>query len=101
MKLLFCRRCHDVFKLARETRCCSCGLTKGWYRTYEDESLMLDAEYSGEYAVPIGFSNKSLTEALRNIPKSGQGFRFEAFVIPKECDTFRSVDGKKNTRNYV
>jgi hypothetical protein len=31
MKLLFCDRCYDLFKLDFELRSCKCGLVKGQY----------------------------------------------------------------------
>lgn len=31
MKLLFCRKCQDVFKLDFEIRSCKCGLVRGKY----------------------------------------------------------------------
>jgi len=52
----------------------------------------IDAIYSGDDAVPIGFANGSLVEALRNQPEAGMGKVFTAFVIPKECETFVKVD---------
>jgi hypothetical protein len=35
----------------------------------------------------LGFDNASLTSAVKKRPYAGQGERFEAFVIPRECDT--------------
>lgn len=82
MKLLFCKNCYDVFKLIRRSRKCKCGLTKGKY------SDNLNATYTGEHAVPLGFSNFSLGNAILNQPESNRGKTFEAFVIPKNCETF-------------
>lgn len=87
MKLLFCTSCQDVIKLHEGvTRSCLCGKVSGKYLN------MLDAVYSGETAVPMGFANNSLLLALRNQPMVGLGETFKAFVIPKECDTFKKVD---------
>lgn len=83
MKLLFCRKCQDVFKLHTITKTCHCGETSGKY--FEDE---LNAEYEGP-CIPLGFANSSLTQAIRNQPESGWGFNFDAFVIPKECPTMK------------
>ena len=86
MKLVLCTECHDVYKLAQgETRSCACGKTSGRYLN------STDAEYSGETAVPMGFGNTSLVKAFQNQPESGDGKRFTAFVIPKECPTMRRV----------
>lgn len=83
MKLILCPECHDVFKLDYKPRECKCGACKGHY--YEDG---LTAEYSGP-AIPLGFANSSLADAIKKQPKRGQGKEFIAFVIPKSCPTFR------------
>lgn len=85
MKLLFCTRCHDIFKLDTELRRCKCGAVSGLYLDG------LNAEYSGETAIPIGFANSSLALAIRNQPESGSGELFTAFVIPSQCDTMRRI----------
>ena len=86
MKLVLCRDCLDIFSLRRnEVRKCSCGKCSGRYI----DSLY--AEYAGEPAVPIGFSNPSLVEALRNQPEEGPGKEFRAFVIPKKCETMTKL----------
>jgi hypothetical protein len=83
MKLVLCKNCQDVIRLIDEERKCRCGNVSG---RYLDE---IHAEYSGEYAVPIGFANSTLVHAVHNQPESGIGETFEAFVIPKECPTFK------------
>ena len=88
MKLLLCRKCHDVFKLDYDIRSCKCEEVSGYY---EENGLM--AYYSGEGAVPIGFANSSLVHAAVNQPEGGdRGRVFEAFIIPKKCDNFQKVD---------
>ncbi len=86
MKLLYCRICEDVFRLRYVPRKCLCGHTSG---RYVDSQR---AEYSGLMATPVGFANSSFEDAFENRPESGQGKVFEAFVIPKQCDTFVKVD---------
>jgi len=88
MKLILCRRCQDVFKLQTTQRECGCGAT--WGR-YDDDGL--NAVYSDEFGVPIGFKNDSLRRAVRNQPSEGRGEPFVAFVIPKECPTMRKATG--------
>ena len=68
----------------KEIRTCRCGESSGQYTD------RLNAWYSGE-SIPIGFANRSIELALQNQPESGQGERFEAFVIPKQCDTFKHI----------
>lgn len=83
MKLLFCLKCDDVFKLGYSRKVCDCGATSGYY-----EADGIHAKYDGDHAVPLGFQNASLVRALKNQPANGMGERFEAFVIPAECETF-------------
>jgi hypothetical protein len=89
MKLLRCGLCGDVFSLHLEMRSCHCGDTKGMY--LED---CVSAIYYGEHAKPIGFANNSFKSALVNQPERGLGEDFKAFVIPKECETFKKVSPK-------
>ena len=87
MKLLFCRSCGDVFSICMEkTKSCSCGKTKGIYLNH------IEASYSGEFAVPLGFANESFVHALNSQPKYSPGKMFDAFVIEKECETFTKVE---------
>lgn len=83
MKLILCKNCQDVVRLIQEEeRFCKCRKCSG---KYEDN---LHAWYKGKFAIPLGFSNFSLTEAIYNQPENGWGEDFKAFVIPKECETF-------------
>ena len=87
MKLLFCPSCKDIFRLINEMRFCRCGCICG---KYIDD---LYAEYYGD-AIPIGFNNSSLVAAIHNQPEGEWGEPFEAFVVPKKCDTFKKRKGK-------
>lgn len=91
MKFLLCKSCQDVIKLVSGVeRHCLCGKVGGI--VIRDN---LYAEYWGEGAIPIGFSNSSLVDALRNRPKkSGFGSRFEAFVMPEVCETMTKIEKK-------
>lgn len=86
MKLLICTLCHDVFKVGmKKVKSCDCGKTQG---QYVDN---LYAEFMGDYAVPLGFANSTLIDAIRKQPEEGLGKEFKAFVIQKKCDTFYKV----------
>lgn len=85
MKLIFCKRCQDVVKGDLVARECKCGLSG---IKYLDD---LNAIYWGQ-AIPLGFDNNSLLVAIQNHPTKGLGVRFEAFVIPKTCETFKYED---------
>lgn len=88
MKLLLCTECWDVFKLARITeRKCTCGKVTGAY--LEDG---LNAWYKGDTAMPLGFNNFSLIATMRHQPEEGWGEKFEAFIIPRQCSTFKKRD---------
>jgi len=82
MKLILCAECQDVIKLlVGKQRFCDCGKS---YGEYMDDGL--NAKIGGR-AIPIGFANNSLLGAIRCRPESGQGSKFEAFVIPEKCQT--------------
>jgi len=80
MKLILCRNCGDVFKLDYKVRACKCGACKGQYLPDG-----LHAEYTD--GIPLGFANDSLMESLQRQPRVGWGEPFQAFVIPRHCDT--------------
>lgn len=89
MKLLRCHNCHAVFSLGLDTRDCpDCGKCGGRYLDN------FDAIWWGD-AVPLGFANGSFTEALRHQPETGPGRIFEAFIIEKNCPTFRQEEPHK------
>ena len=84
MKLILCTECEDVVRLRQEEeRFCNCGKCSG---QYTDE---INAWYKGETAIPLGFANSTLVVAMKNQPESGWGEHFTAFVISKQCDTFK------------
>ena len=84
MKLLYCQRCKDIITLAYQLKACSCGMSKGMF------SDTLNAQYTGEFAVPLGIRTKSLEDAIRNQPAKDTpdhkgGVKITAYVIPKIC----------------
>ncbi len=84
MKLIFCPVCHDIVKLLLEMdRSCQCACSWGHYK-----GDGLNATYGG-MAIPLGIANSTFVKAVQNRPESGEGERFEAFVIPVECPTFK------------
>lgn len=89
MKLIFCPICEDIVKLRKYLRKCDCGESGGYYLADG-----INAELTGE-AVPLGIGNSTFITALRNRPMSGNGQRFEAFVIPKICLTVRQAEKEK------
>jgi len=77
MKLAYCKLCGDLVRLTYAKRTCMCGSTEGRYFD------SVNAEILGEYSVAIGFENLSFKLALDNVPESGMGVHFTAFVIPE------------------
>lgn len=67
-------------------RRCICGRVRGQY--YSDGRR---AWVSGP-AIPLGFTNSSFADAIVGQPDRGNGARFEAFVIPRECPTIDYID---------
>ena len=85
MKLILCVECHDVVRLIREERECLCGKSGGRY--LED---FMSAEYWGE-AVPIGFDNRILSEAVEDYykTKGKRGRALLAWVCDKKSKSFK------------
>lgn len=89
MKLLFCKKCDDVFKLQHDNYSfCKCGQVGGKYigelksEYFEDEK---------DIAIPLGFNNYSFYPAIKNQRYDGNGNEFTAFVVPKESKTFIKI----------
>lgn len=91
MKLLLCKECGDIFNLSMKGKECSCGWTFGQYTDN------LNAVYEG-HCIPLCISNPSLRNALeaQNIndimfSEKFHGARFEAWVCPRNSETFKEV----------
>lgn len=87
MKLILCKNCKSIVSASRTTppNKCDCGES---YAYYKDK---INAVYGGRYAIPLGIANNSLDKAIENQPKEGDGYRFNAFVIPENCATFKKI----------
>lgn len=87
MKLIMCKSCRDVFNIKyKKIKTCSCGESSGYYAD------STNATYDGP-CILIGFENISFTEAISLCPKEGLGQRFDAFIIPFKCKTFKKKKG--------
>ena len=93
MKLIYCGECKDIVRLTMEERWCQCKSSGGRYL----DGLI--GEYWGEEVIPLGVQNSSFMAAIKSQPKEGWGQKFEAFVIPKDCDTFNHVKISKRTKD--
>jgi len=85
MKLIYCKYCDDVFKLGYKTKTCKCGRCYGKY--VDEANAIINSD-----AIPVGLANTSFQYALAAQPEEGQGTKFTAFVIPKECSTIKIKD---------
>jgi hypothetical protein len=72
--------------MGHELKNCECGASWG---QYADDDL--NTTCGGE-AVLLGIHNSSLGKALRNQPVIGKAQPFQAFVIPKICDTCKKEE---------
>jgi hypothetical protein len=91
MKLLICKACSDIFNLSKERKFCRC--KKSWGQYLEDGYLAI---YGGSKAVPIGFANSSLIDAIKHRPKKAdRGEVFTAFTVPESSSTFIRVGNKE------
>lgn len=81
MKLIFCARCHDVFKLSKADTRCDCKKSGGYYAENGNDATVYGL------AVPLGFNNYDFAIAVSTAKKAGTTSpRFEAFVIREPCD---------------
>jgi hypothetical protein len=81
MKLIFCPNCEDVVRLFISTKPRKCKCKKSWGHYTDSINAVI-----GGIAIPMGFANSSLVEALINRPEFGWGSKFEAFIIPNHSN---------------
>ena len=93
MKLLYCRKCGDMFNLSLSRKSCSCGEVSG---KYTDD---VNAVYSGLNAIPFCFGNYSFANAAKKQtiqdsaePSEFYGQRFEAWICPANSTSFVKED---------
>ena len=97
MKLLLCIKCTDIRSLrVDESVSCRCGKSSGKYLKDVDVINGVDAVYSGDNAMLIGFSNHSFVDAVRDQKACGdrgdlRGREFNAFIIPEKARSVRKV----------
>lgn len=93
MKLIFCKECTDVVRLTTAmVKSCDCGKSSGQYVDH------INAWYKGP-CMPLGFNNASFSKVLKNPPLTGWGKPFDAFVIEKDCPTFKNQNKEDEKRN--
>lgn len=85
MKLMFCPKCHDVFKLDEEFRACKCRWA--WGRYLSDG---VHAKVGG--GMPMGIDNGSLVSAIKEWRRSRKGKRITAFTIEIPCATVEYLE---------
>lgn len=100
MKLIYCNKCNDIFRLFKILRFCKCKKCCGKYINNRT------AIFSGSSAVPMGIDNNSLKRVLQGYYKNGfyLGTQINTFFIVEPCNTFRRIKMGKvivNTMQYV
>lgn len=84
MKLLFCRRCQDVFKIIKIKKVCMCGSSEA---NYENERLV---NTSGP-SIVVGVENRSFFDAASEVATVKVGVEFNACVMPNNSKTINRV----------
>lgn len=87
MKLLFCKKCQDTFKLDTSLRSCRCG------RTFGGCDAKYQAWFSGKFAVPLVVDWQSFMAAAAK-QSASHGVPFTACVAPLACAEFQDKTGK-------
>ena len=92
MKLIYCRKCGDMFNLSLSRKSCSCGEVSG---KYTDD---VNAVYKGD-AIPFCHGNYSFAHAFNKQkekdiaePNEFYGERFEAWICPANSTSFVKED---------
>ncbi len=85
MKLIFCKKCTELFSLSRDFKRCKCGHSGGRY--FNDRN----AEITGE-CVSIEINNLSFVDAIKSDDRNkDKGTRFDAFIISDDCETINRI----------
>ena len=85
MKLVYCKKCKQVFSLTNHTKRCSCKESSGAY--YKDG---IHAWIKGD-CVPLGVDSNAFNKAVSNQPEDHYKF-FKAFVIEKRAKTVTVIE---------
>ena len=79
MKLIFCPRCEDLFKLSTTIKFCDCGESSGRYEENENDAIIFGL------AVPIGIGDISFEKAFCRHREgiSNNSYGFDAYFFQK------------------
>jgi hypothetical protein len=91
MKLAYCLKCYDVFKLITDVRSCRCGESSGVLK--QDK---ITVQVNGPLKV-LGIEESSFYKAINNQPYKGSGVEFKAFVLPKVNKSVIKIKTNKPT----
>lgn len=87
MKLIYCKKCGDIYNLTSDIKTCSCGKTVGLYIDNEN------AVYGGDGATCLGIDNNALDIAIDNQNLDGFGIRFDSYVCALYCGSTIKIKG--------
>ncbi len=88
MKLIFCDRCWDVFKLStKDIRSCECGYCKGKYLPDGGRAV------TNGHGIAMAFSNPSILKAIMGLYKKDTTVEFKAWIRPHS--------GQHNSRTTI
>ena len=94
MRLIFCIKCNDFFRITVVKKVCSCEQSSG---IAIDKSRAI---YHGKYAIPIVIDIKSFFSAIKNSFKTTIGFQsfvvFNKDIMFYRADTADELDDQMN-----
>jgi hypothetical protein len=86
MKLIYCKKCGDVYSANYSIKSCSCGATKA---VYIDVENML---YGGDSAICLGIDNNALNVASNYQRLEGYATRIDAYTTSVFCHSTIKID---------
>ena len=86
MKLLFCIKCNDLFKISTRLKRCRCGECFGKY-TANRHALISDSDD----CMVVRISNTSFRLAINTFQSSGEGIDLKGTVIEKSDQTVHRI----------
>lgn len=94
MKLVYCPKCQDAFKLDYKIRTCKCGASKGIYKDSINAIIFGDS-------IPFCIGWSSFCKAIKNRPVDKfEGESFSAWIPPINSDSIIHERNKDVSKKY-